>query len=1242
MFALVQHAWRSWKSAKSVAALAVIALATGIGSATAIYTVVNTVLMKPVPWQHGDRFVSLFGSTLNAPSKFSWTSNSWLDLLDYQRRTQSFDAFGIYLTRDFVLTLPGEPRHLQGVEVTPSFVSSLGVAPMMGRWFDEGNADLAVISNALWKRLGSSPAIIGQTLKMDGRQYTVTGVMPEWFRLPIGNVEAGEYRADVWAPLNPLGFQRTRDFGGYFCYARLRLGVSLAQAGQDVKRVAAEIAAEHPNEHRQYTAVVIDLVDSVVKEIRPSLLLLFGAAGALLVITCANVAGLLLARSVARARETAIRLALGATGWQLALQYFVEGLLVALVGAACGVGLSVLMVRLVLSMAAGELPRADGVALNWTTLLFALGAAIVSSLAFSLAPLWQAIRILPNEALGDGVRASTPARTRRLSRTLVVAEIALAFTLLSVGAVLIGDLNRLLHTSPGFDPEGLLTFSLNTSSAEYPGPERLFPYQTRLLDAVRNIPGVISAALVDHLPLGGCCAETKLFPEGSDLRENGVQTVNLITISSRYFQTMRIPLLEGRDLEDRDANDSLLGIVIDSAAARLYWPGRDALGAYARLGRESGTRARIVGIVGNVRNRGLDEETEAEIYIPAAALRMDPMQFMVRSRLPATTLIPEVRRAIRGVEPAQPFYDERPMSSIVLASLTTQRLQSFLTGFFALAALLMAALGVYGVVSYSVRGRTVEIGTRMALGAVGRDVLRLVMGDGLQMTAYGFVIGGIAVLAAAFLLKSQIFAIRVDDPRPFLYAAAIIAGCSALSCLVPGWRATLVSPMVAIRDDPGSITRSLATRLSALISSPAQEKAEVSESTLMAEFVDSSRHAESFREAIQTALTALCAAIGCESAVLLEKDGNREYRALASAPADRQDGCTIPANGLLIGRLRGYPLPFPLTEGDLDAWSRWAAVGKPEHGPEIEALRKMAPVLAVPLLAKNDIVGILLLGRASYSASQKRALRNCAGQFALLMENARLTERVVAQEKVNRDVQLATEVQKRLFPDKPPATTAVTLAGISLPARSVGGDYYDFLDLGGQRIGIALADVAGKGVPAALIMSVVQASLRILATQENGSLASLAAKLNRLLHRSTGSNAYATFFYGEIDEAKRQLRYVNAGHNPPCLLRCAADRSIEELPAGGTVIGLFPQSSYEESTVNLYPGDVLIAFTDGVPEALNPKEEEFGEERLKDLLRQVADLEVDEIVSQIASRLKSWIHDAEQFDDLTFIVMKVV
>jgi serine phosphatase RsbU (regulator of sigma subunit) len=551
------------------------------------------------------------------------------------------------------------------------------------------------------------------------------------------------------------------------------------------------------------------------------------------------------------------------------------------------------------------------------------------------------------------------------------------------------------------------------------------------------------------------------------------------------------------------------------------------------------------------------------------------------------------------------------------------------------------------VVSYSVRNRTVEIGTRMALGAVGRDVLGLVLGDGLRMAAYGIGIGGVVALAAVFLLKSEVFGIRLDDPLPFLYSTGIVASFTALACLVPAWRATLVSPMVAIRDDQGSIwqsARSFARRVSGLISASSNE-ASVSEGALLAEFVNSSRNAESFRQAIQLALAALREAIRCESALLLEKGSGPVYRCAARVPGECESGCTVPARGLLIGRLRGYPYPLPLSPGDFDAWSRWAAAEKPEHLAEIECLRATGAALAVPLLAKNEIAGILLLGppveRAAYSAEEKRALQNCAAQFALMIENARLTDRVLEQEKLNRDIQLAVEVQKRLFPDKPPATAAVTLAGFSLPARSVGGDYYDFLDLGDRRIGIALADVAGKGVAAALIMSVVQASLRILATEENVSLGTLAARMNRFLHRSTGSNAYATFFYAQIDERTRQLRYVNAGHNPPCLLRCAADRSIEELPAGGTVIGLFPKSKYEEAALDLHPGDVLIAFTDGVPEAQNPKEEEFGEERLKDLLRRSAYLPVGEMASMIASELKDWMDNASQYDDLTFILVKV-
>jgi sigma-B regulation protein RsbU (phosphoserine phosphatase) len=423
------------------------------------------------------------------------------------------------------------------------------------------------------------------------------------------------------------------------------------------------------------------------------------------------------------------------------------------------------------------------------------------------------------------------------------------------------------------------------------------------------------------------------------------------------------------------------------------------------------------------------------------------------------------------------------------------------------------------------------------------------------------------------------------------------------------------------------------------------EKAEIDEGLLLEEFVEASRQAESFREAMQLALGKLREALRSESALLLERVGEEGYRCRTRVPLEGDRECYVPLDGVLLGRLRNFAFPLRLTAGDFETWSRWAAAHKPQHLPEIASLSKSGAAMAVALRAKNEIIGILLLGdalgRREYSDGDKRVMAHCGAQFALLLENARLTDRIVAQEKINRDVLLAVEVQKRLFPDTPPASTTVALAGISLPARSVGGDYYDFFDLGGERIGIALADVAGKGVAAALIMSVVQASLRVLVTEQRISMSELAAKMNRFLHRSTRSSGYATFFYAQIDERKRELRYVNAGHNPPYLLRYVADQSIEELPAGGTVIGLFPQSSYEETTVELRPGDVLIAFTDGVPEALNEDEEEFGEDRLKGLLRRCAHLGVDEIASEIAAELKAWIGDAAQYDDLTFVLVKV-
>jgi sigma-B regulation protein RsbU (phosphoserine phosphatase) len=401
-----------------------------------------------------------------------------------------------------------------------------------------------------------------------------------------------------------------------------------------------------------------------------------------------------------------------------------------------------------------------------------------------------------------------------------------------------------------------------------------------------------------------------------------------------------------------------------------------------------------------------------------------------------------------------------------------------------------------------------------------------------------------------------------------------------------------------------------------------------------------------------------------ESAALLERrDGSPiEYRRLVAAGALEAAAPVVPADGFLITRLRAYPLPLPFAPNELDGLAEWAAAHRPERLDEIRALAAAGVRLAVPLRTRSEILGVLLLGqpfdsralaqgrpqRVGFSANEKQVLRACADQFALMIENARLTDRVVEQETLRRDIALASDVQRRLLPDAPPRDEGADFAASSVPARRIGGDYYDFVELRDRAIGIALADVSGKGVAAALIMSVVQASLRIIASEGDVSPPRLVARMNQFIHRSTPGSKYATFFYAQLDERRRQLRYVNAGHNAPYLLRAnrpsAADSGspeIEQLSVGGTVVGMFPDTDYEEATVELCAGDVLLAFTDGVPEAHNPEDEEFGEERLQQLLRQTAHLPAEEISARISAEMKNWIRDAEQYDDLTFIVMKV-
>jgi predicted permease len=1252
------QAWASWKTAPGVALLAVVAFAVGIGSATAIFTVINGVLLRPLPYPSSERFVSLTGANTTQPG--SWMYLSVPELRDYAQQTTSFDAFGWFRGGSFHLTAPGEPRFVAGVAVTPSLTRELG-SPLLGQWFADDTS--AVLSSALWRRLGGRPDIIGSAITLDDRRYTVSGVMPPAFRLPIASLGMGSGNTEVWIPLDPFENSQNRGSRRYSVYARRKPGVSLDQAQADVRRVAAIVAATDPKRYQFYTANAASLHESTADIVRAPLLILLGGAGLLLLIACANVATLLLARSVVRARETAIRVALGASRRQLALRYFAEGALVSVAGAAAGVGLSVIFVRQILIAAAAYVPRPDLIAIDWKVLAFSVAVAVATGVLAGMAPLWQATRTAPNAVLTDGVRASAAAPARRLSKAFVVAEIALAFTLLTTSAILVVHLRNLGRVPLGYDPDGLVTFELtlppsvappSATPAERTDARRA--EQNRLMAALREIPGVAGVAFASQLPTFG--GGTAVFPEGQPTDTPG--RVLLVRTTPEYLATMRIPLRAGRWLDESDNQPEPLRVVVNEAAARAYWPGRNPIGASGRLSQADNDPFSIVGVVADVRNFGLNRPPAPEIYI-SASNAPNPINVVVRSELPTDQLIVAVRRTIRQANALLPIGDVLPMNDVIRLTLQLERLSSLVMTFFGVAALLMATLGIYGVVSYFVRQRTMELGTRMALGASHRDLVTLVLGGGLKLSLAGVALGSIALAGGVWLLVRYLEVANFGW-LPFAASTMVVALVAAGATSGPAWRTTLISPMAAIRDQPPSVWRWTRRRVQRAVrdireavgGDGSDRGSNVSPTDVLTAFVDAARGADSYSGALGAVLASVCDQLHVESAALLElRDGApAEYHCLVAAGGLEAAALRVAADGFLITRLRAYPRPLAFAPDELAAVADWAATHHRERLEEIRALAAAGVRLAVPLRTRSEILGVLLLGdrpqRAGFSASEKEALRAGADQFALMIENARLTHRVVEQETLRRDIALAADVQRRLLPEAPPRAEGVEFAAASVPARRIGGDYYDFVELGGGRIGIALADVSGKGVPAALIMSVVQASLRIISSGSDVAPPRLVALINQFVYQSTPASKYATFFYAQLDDRRRELRYVNAGHNAPYLLRAgrgsaagSAPSEIEELSIGGTVVGMFPETEYEEATVELHPGDVLLAFTDGVPEAHNPENEEFGEERLERLLRQTAHLPANEISARLADEMKNWIRDAEQYDDLTFIVMKV-
>ena len=454
-------------------------------------------------------------------------------------------------------------------------------------------------------------------------------------------------------------------------------------------------------------------------------------------------------------------------------------------------------------------------------------------------------------SLSEGVRASAGARSRKLSQALVIAEIALAFTLISAGALLVWHLRNLNRTSPGFDPNGLLTFQLTRAGAQGANAAQTSAYADKLIDTLENLPGVSDAAVVNQLPLTGCCYSTSLSPE---VRTTGVevhQSVSFMVVSPGYFKTLRIPLLAGRLLNAHDTNENLLPLVIDDAAAKRYWPNRSAVGQFARIGGQSSSRSQIVGVVGTVRNEGVGEAPRPEVYLLHKLYPLQSMNFAVRSALPPASLARAIRRAVASVDPAQPIYAVQSMREIFGDSLIFQRIESIVITFFALAALLMAALGVYGLMSYSVRQRTVEMGTRMALGSTGRQLLQLITGSGLRLSLYGLLIGALAVAGATGIVV-RYFNVHQLSPIPYLFSIAAVIALALVASLVPAWRASLLSPMVAIRNETDSVWTSARRTLEQARQRILTEKApRAVDPTMLTEFIEASRRADSFSEVLQ-------------------------------------------------------------------------------------------------------------------------------------------------------------------------------------------------------------------------------------------------------------------------------------------------------------------------------------------------------------------------------------------------------
>lgn len=788
---------RSLLRSPAFATVAVLCLALGIGANAALFSVLNAVLLRPLPFTEPDRLVRIYEKLDEMQGSVSLPN-----LADWQEQNTGFEKLAGYEMDSRNLQAGGDPERIRAVESTPELFSILRVPPLHGRTFqagaDEPGRDrIAVISEDLWRtRFGADPSLVGRTIRLDRLPHTVIGVMPGSFDFPPGG-----NATDVWV-LHETGEPRQENRGAHYLsvVGRLKEGTSLEEATAQLVTVAARIEKEYPDQQTGRSVLAQPLQESLVGRVRPALLVLFGAVGLVLLIACVNVANLLLARATIRRREVAVRLALGATRGRLVRQFLVESLVLSFAGAALGLLLARWLLAVLAPLAESALPVFREFPLDGRVFTFLLGVAVFSGLLFGIIPALQASRGDVRETLSEGGGKATGTRRQQLFRqTLVVAEIALSLILLVGAGLLLRGFYKLSGTEPGLVADNVLTAHLPVPAEQIESaPPRLF---RPLLQEIRSLPGVRSAAVISMLPIQEAWTNASFAVEGRpELPLNQQPMAEIRVVSPEFFATLGIPLLRGRDFTERDGENGPKELIINDTLARKHFPGEDPIGKRILFGPE---RMTIVGVVGEVRQAGLDEDPLSEMYFPyalkdAVGLLSDAVLVLRTSGAPESLAGP-LRGALKKVDPTLPLFDVLTMQEVIDESLAERRLQLWLLGFFATVALVLAATGLYGVISYLVAQRTREIGVRIALGAQKRDVMGLILRQAAALAGIGIFLGLAGALVFTRAMDSLLYGISSRDPLTYAALAALLATVALVASWLPARRASRVNPMVAIR-----------------------------------------------------------------------------------------------------------------------------------------------------------------------------------------------------------------------------------------------------------------------------------------------------------------------------------------------------------------------------------------------------------------------------------------------------------